>query len=280
MSRDRRFVVYADLDGTLLDHDTYSFDEAEPAIRMLEKKGIPLVINSSKTRSEIERYRSLLGNKHPFISENGGGIFIPEGYFSRSFKCDRTSDGYRIIELGTPREELREVLESAARETGIRIKGVSEMSLPEITEITGLDPDSAVFVKQRDYSEPFLIYGDANEIRKKIIEKGYDHTRGSRFHHILGGNDKGRAVRILTEIYRSESPAVETLGIGDSLNDLPMLREVDFPVLARKKGGAWDEECRLPKLLLAQGEGPAGFNSAILKFLIKYEGKPTAENSI
>lgn len=275
-----RFVVYTDLDGTLLDHDTYSFDKAMPAIRMLERKGIPLIINSSKTRPEIERYRSLLGNKHPFISENGGGIFIPEGYFRHGFRIDRTSDGYSVIELGTPRDVLKDVLKSVARETGVRLKGVSDMSLSEVSEVTGLDLESAAYVKERDYSEPFLIDGDESEVRRKIIEKGYDHTRGSRFHHILGGNDKGRAVRILTEIYNTESPSVETLGIGDSLNDLPMLKEVDVPVLVRKKGGAWDEECRLPKLVLADGEGPAGFNSVILKYFISYEGKTSTQNSI
>jgi len=32
-------------------------------------------------RKEIEYYRKKLDNNHPFISENGGGIFIPKGYF-------------------------------------------------------------------------------------------------------------------------------------------------------------------------------------------------------
>jgi len=269
----RRFVVYTDLDGTLLDHDTYSFDIASPALRLMEREGIPLVINSSKTRPEIERYRSLLGNNHPFVTENGGGIFIPEDYFSRIPGCDKRSDGYCVIELGTPRGELKAVLESVAGETGIHIRGISDMSISDITEITGLDPESAAFVTERDYSEPFLVYGDETEVRRKIIEKGYDHTRGSRLHHILGGNDKGKAVKILTGIYRSESPAIETLGIGDSLNDLAMLKEVDFPVLVQKKGGVYDEGCRLPDLILADGEGPAGFNSAILDFFARYQGK-------
>jgi mannosyl-3-phosphoglycerate phosphatase len=272
----RRFVVYTDLDGTLLDHHTYSFDKAVPALRLLESEGVPLVINSSKTRPEIERYRSLLGNTHPFVTENGGGIFIPESYFSRSPGCDRKSGGYCIVELGAPREELKAVLKSVARESGIHLRCISDMSLQEIMEATSLDEESAAFVMERDYSEPFLIYGDESEVGRKIIEKGYDHTRGSRFHHILGGNDKGKAVRILTGIYRSESPSIETLGIGDSLNDLAMLKEVDFPMLVQKKGGAYDEDCRLPNLTLAEGEGPAGFNSAILNFFVRYQGKTSS----
>jgi mannosyl-3-phosphoglycerate phosphatase len=275
-----RFLVFTDLDGTLLDHDTYSFDRALPALRLLDKENIPLVINTSKSRGEIERCRSLLGNRHPFVSENGGGIFIPESCFSRKFRYDRASGGYLVIEPGTPREELRDVLKSVADETGIRLKGLSDMSLSEIMEATGLDEESARLAMERSYSEPFLIYGDEAAVVRKIAEKGYSHTRGSRFHHILGENDKGKAVRILSGIYRIESPSIVTVGVGDSPNDLPMLKEVDFPMLVRKKGGIYDSGCRLENLTLADGEGPAGFNSAILKFFIKYEGKTSTENRI
>ncbi|MEW6145342.1 MAG: HAD-IIB family hydrolase [Thermodesulfobacteriota bacterium] len=276
-----KFLVYTDLDGTLLDHDTYSFDKALPALRLLEVENIPLVINTSKSRGEIERYRSLLGNAHPFISENGGGIFIPEGYFSRKFRYDRTYGGYHVIERGTPRDILRGVLSRVASETGISIRGISDMSLAEIMESTGLDEESAFLAMERSYSEPFLIIGgDEAEVGRKIAERGYSYTRGSRFHHILGDNDKGKAVRILTGIYRNESPSIETIGVGDSLNDLPMLKEVDFPVLVRKRGGIYDSGCRLGNATLADGEGPSGFNSALLKFFIKYEEKTSTENRI
>ncbi len=35
-------VVFSDLDGTLLDHDTYSFEPAADAIRLLKRRGIPI----------------------------------------------------------------------------------------------------------------------------------------------------------------------------------------------------------------------------------------------
>jgi hypothetical protein len=59
-----------------------------------------------------------------------------------------------------------------------------------------------------------------------------------------------------------------------------MLKEVDFPVLVRKTGGIHDSECRLANMTLADGEGPSGFNSALLKFFIKYEEKTSTENRI
>ena len=83
----KKTVVFSDLDGTLLDESSYSFKDALPAVRLLQLRAIPLVLCSSKTRAEIEPCRLSLHNRHPFISENGGGIFIPPGYFSAPFEA-------------------------------------------------------------------------------------------------------------------------------------------------------------------------------------------------
>ena len=46
-------LLVSDLDGTLLEEDTYGFEEAVPVLRFLAKAEIPLVLASSKTRKEI-----------------------------------------------------------------------------------------------------------------------------------------------------------------------------------------------------------------------------------
>ncbi|MFQ5696467.1 MAG: mannosyl-3-phosphoglycerate phosphatase, partial [Terriglobia bacterium] len=48
-----RLIVFTDLDATLLDHQTYSWAAAEPALRRLRLLGIPLVFCTSKTRAEV-----------------------------------------------------------------------------------------------------------------------------------------------------------------------------------------------------------------------------------
>jgi mannosyl-3-phosphoglycerate phosphatase len=268
-----KVVIFTDLDGTLLDHDTYSFGPALPALDAVESRGIPLVICTSKTRAEIEKYREVLGNSHPFISENGAGIFIPEEYFKRPFHHDNETNGYLVIELGTSHEKLAGVLKSVSEETGIEVKGISEMTVSEVMEITGLNEESAGLASKRDYSEPFLVNGNeeaAKTIQRKITEKGYRHTRGGRFHHILGSNDKGRAVEILSGLYREELGQIRTVSIGDSLNDLPMLKAVEYPVLVQKPDGKYDPQINLGNLIYADGPGPSGWNSAILKLIIKF----------
>ena len=71
----RRMIVFSDLDGTLLDHETYSFEPARPALDRLKREGHVLVLASSKTAAEIAPLRDAMGFSHcPAIVENGAGI--------------------------------------------------------------------------------------------------------------------------------------------------------------------------------------------------------------
>ena len=87
-----KLVIFSDMDGTLLD-SKYSFRDAEKALDLIKKKKVPLILSSSKTRAELELYRKKMRNRHPFIVENGGAIFIPKNYFSSfmvvSHHCNR-----------------------------------------------------------------------------------------------------------------------------------------------------------------------------------------------
>jgi len=71
----RNYIIFSDLDGTLLDHKTYTFDPALEALSIIKSRQIPLILSSSKTRAEIERIQSHLTLKDPFIFENGSGVF-------------------------------------------------------------------------------------------------------------------------------------------------------------------------------------------------------------
>ena len=95
---------------------------------------------------------------------------------------------------------------------------------------------------------------------------GYQYFRGTRFYHILGDNDKGLAVKVLTDIYQQEAerPLV-TAGLGDSPNDFPMLRAVHVPYLVKGPDGRYASKS--PAFVRADEIGPEGWNSAVLKFI-------------
>ena len=70
----------------------------------------------------------------------------------------------------------------------------------------------------------------------------------------------------MTGLYRRMWGEVETIGLGDSLNDLPMLAAVDIPVLVQKKDHTW-ENIDLPELRRIPGVGPQGWSRAIKEIL-------------
>jgi mannosyl-3-phosphoglycerate phosphatase len=264
-----KLLIFSDLDGTLLDRKTYSFEPALPALQVIRMKRIPLILSSSKTRAEMERYRKRLENDHPFISENGGAVFVPKGYFSFPFPYDRESDDYLVLELGTFYLKILEVLRAVKDETGLSIKGFSDLTAEEISVRCGLGLEEAGLAKMREYDEPFLLEGGTGEVemvRRKIEEKGMTYVWGGQFHHLLGRNDKGKAVEILKELYVREFSSVSSVAIGDSLNDIPMLLVVDHPIfLKEREEGGPEILCR--NLTSYRGAGPSVWNEAILHLL-------------
>lgn len=259
-------VVFTDLDGTLLDPESYRFDAAIPALELLRAKGVPLVLCSSKTRREIEVYRRRLGNGEPYIFENGGGICIPEGLFPAAVEGD-VSDGCTVIPLGTPYDLLRGELAALRGELGVAVTGFGDLTAAGVAKLTGLPLGEADLARRREFDEPFVFDDQfdprATDFLRAIEGRGLRWTRG-RFFHILGDNDKGRAVRLLTGIFRRARPVLTTVGLGDSLNDLPLLQAVDIPVLVQHADGSYVDGVRSPRLLLADGAGPTGWNRAVL----------------
>lgn len=265
-----KWVIFSDLDGCLLDERTYSFEPAQAALCLIEEKKIPLVLVSSKTRAEMEEYRRRLRNDHPFVSENGGALFIPKGYFSFPFSHERESGKYFILELGTFYPQVIRALEFIKRETGIQIRGFHDLSEEDIVRLSGLSHEEAVRAQKREYDEPFLIEGGRREIeivREKIKERGLNYVWGGKFHHILGKNDKGKATQILIEFYKKEFSSISTVGIGDSLNDLSMLQAVDHPIFLKGEENLSSEISQVKNLVVIEGRGPQAWNEAILSVL-------------
>ncbi|MFN3532306.1 MAG: HAD-IIB family hydrolase, partial [Candidatus Brocadia sp.] len=152
----------------------------------------------------------------------------------------------------------------------LMIKGFSDLTPEEISTATGIDISSAKLAKKRFYSEPIIIEGDKetiHEVKQMISSSGLNFMEGGRFHHVFGTTtDKGKAVRMLINIYKDNfTDSIKTIGLGDSLIDLPMLATVDIPILVKKSSGNYDKRIQLPNLIYADGIGPEGWNKAILK---------------
>ena len=260
-----RLLIFTDLDGTLLDYYTYSHEAVKPLVNRLTQSGIAVITCTSKTRAEAEYYRYLLDLDTPFIVENGGAIFISQDYFPFEYEYQRRSDGYNVIELGMPYAEVKRRLDAARKKNELPLRGFGDMSDDEVAELTGLDRASAGRARQREYGETLDLNGleaDLRPILDIMTEAGLEWTRGSRLYSVAQGSDKGKATGMLIDLYKRQSGRVQTIGLGDSPNDAPMLKIVDYPVLVQKPGSYW-EELAVPNLTRVKGIGPEGWLAAV-----------------
>ncbi|MGH9796349.1 MAG: HAD-IIB family hydrolase [Candidatus Acidiferrales bacterium] len=269
-------IFFTDLDGTLLDHDSYSWAAAEEALHELERRRLPLVFVTSKTRAEVEVLRRKMGNSHPFVTENGGGIFYPRGYFPQKV-ADSAPAGHQnmCIALARPYVEITQALDEVAEEAGVTVVGFHHMSAREVAQNTGLSPREAELARQREFDEPFFFAGSDEQQRRFVAlakQRGLSVERGGRFWHLFAGSDKGRAVQRLMRLYRDAlrgSARLRSVALGDSANDLPMLEAAGTAIVLPAPGGKHDEAMlkRLPRAVRASAPGPAGWNQAVLDLL-------------
>lgn len=271
-----QLVVYTDLDGCLLDSTTFSYEPAAPALEALRSQRIPLVLVSSKTRAEIEPLRRRLSHHDPFIVENGAAVFVPRGLFGFPLERARVRTSYDVIELGLPYSILRDVLKQIEKNVATPLRGFGDLSVDEVMQMTGLGREDAFLAKQREYDEPYLLEGPTaliEEVCRQIVVRGLRWTKGGRFFHLTGDNNKGQAAALLLRCYQrqrqlqGDSDRIETVGIGDSVNDAPLLAVVDHPILVQKPDGSYDPDIHIPGMIRASGIGPIGWNHAVQELL-------------
>jgi mannosyl-3-phosphoglycerate phosphatase len=261
-------AVFTDLDGSLLDHDTYSFENARPALERIRDQGIPLVFASSKTRSEIEALQAAMGIREPFIVENGAAVFFPDGYRNWRIREGVRQPPYTVIRLGATYSEIRSCVQEL--QMVFNIQGFGDLGVKDIERISGLSPAQAGLAKQREFTEPFLLDDDSGffDLQAAAEASGFTITRGGRFYHLMGmGQDKGMAVRrTVAVIRRNMGQPFCTIGVGDSANDAAMLQSVDIPILIPHPDGTY-EDLDLTGLRRACHPGSRGWNDTTLELL-------------
>lgn len=267
MSAEPQRLVFTDLDGTLLDHHSYSYSDAMPRLRALERMSIPVIPVTSKTRAEIEQLRRELGNRHPFVVENGAAVFIPAGYFPEQPADTRAYDGYWLREFAPPRSRWLELLERMEDKYSGEFSSFFRLGTRGIMELTGLTEARARQANQREYSEP--VHWIGRESRKQrftadLEAAGATVLQGGRFLSVSGNADKGRALRWLRACY---PPPVQDIAAGDSANDCAMLEAAGTALLVRSPSHAFPVLRRDEGVLHSRALGPAGWSEGIARWL-------------
>ena len=251
-----------------------SSDSVANALHEMQRRSVPLVFASRGTRTELELVRRRMENQQPFITEGGGGLFVPEGHFRQRPEGAQTIRHYHQVSFARPYAETCDALEETAEKAGVEVVGFHQMSAREVAENSGLPPRIAEAARLREYDEPFFFVGEEAKASKRLAEAGraggWKITRGERFWHFSGGADMAAAVRKLMEMYRTARHArVRSLSIGSSRHDLPLLAATGRAVVLPTADGVYDEELeeRLPAGRRAEQGGMDGWSEAVLAAL-------------
>lgn len=289
------YLVSTDLDGTLLDHDTYSWEAALPSLQFLKKEGVPIVINTSKTYEEVTQLQKALNIGDPFIVENGSALYLTLDFLKKNnisnddlsqlvdqqhLELDKSKNVYRIL-FGQHRNEIINLVYSLRRDLSYNFTGYSDWSKNELMLHTGLTEENAELSMKRLYSEPML-WNDTEtaliEFSKKLKSESLSLLKGGRFYHVLGRTNKAKPVLFLKELLSFNKTNDETqpsnqstnsekklnvIALGDSPNDKDMLEIAEYPVWVKSPKAPYPKHNCKTSPYLTQGLGPQGWHEAI-----------------
>lgn len=261
----QNLIVFTDLDGTLLDHETYSYADAAPALTQLRQLGIPLVLASSKTAAEIQPLRTQLGFSHcEAIVENGSGILEPH------------DDGRQSP---ATYQRLQQTLNQIPAPLRRQYRGFTDWSAEEISERTGLPQEDAANSKLRHFSEPGLWLGadrDRDEFVSAAQAAGLTVQQGGRFLTLSFGGNKAQRMMEITKRYANAGKYPFVVALGDAQNDVAMIEQADLGVIipnpSHQELPPLDGEAT-GQIIRARIPGPAGWNQVITSLLEKAERK-------
>lgn len=269
--RARQIIVTTEVEGSLLEPGGRSLFEQRAGLDFLAAHGIPLVINSHRTRAEIERLHQRFDLLAPFISEYGSALFLPHGCFP--FVPDRTQPalGGEVIEFGKRYQDVVDGLRLACRESGVRVVGFSELTIDEVARELGITTVEAQLVKLREYTELIRIveHDDAalGRLVSALRRQGLQCIRRGGHYLVSATPDPAESLRTLRALWRLTWGDHVVIGLGHSEDDVAWLEHVDVPVIIPNQRAKVPVRAlpKLPAVHVTKWPGRQGWSEAIFE---------------
>lgn len=264
------WIISTDLDGSLLDGN-YVWDGAEAALKVIAEAGIPLILNSSKTLSEMHFFSQALGLSTPLIAENGTVIAFPKSIEWMPDSVD-IEDGYGVLRSSMNRTKILDLAYELRNLKGYNFTGFNDITAEELAERLELEIEPAKAALKRYGTEP-IVWRDSDEaliaFKGALENVGITLIRGGHFHHLMPAvASKGAAMQSILDFYQKERSEFtwKTLAIGDSPNDLSMLELADEAlVIPNPDNGTL--QLKRADYTIADVSGPSGWGDAVIKLL-------------
>jgi predicted mannosyl-3-phosphoglycerate phosphatase (HAD superfamily) len=205
----------------------------------LDHSGIPIVWVTARSRAQMDEPRRKFGHQHPFIGEDGCGVYLPEDYFHlRPAKTVRKGR-FTCIPLAAVQPAACDALELLSEQTGVSTVSLRSLAPRELEQNTGLPPRDAELARQRDFDELFFFAGAAETDIARFVAEANSRRIALRQRGVLWslavGADLGLCIRELSKLYeRALRTHPTVLGIATGAEAEGLLPVCDRGLLLAK----------------------------------------------
>jgi len=241
-------IVYLQIDE-LIPSPGDPFPGFDEFSRELDRLGIPCVWLTNRTRLQIDAPRRKVSHTHPFIAEEGCGVYLPEDYFHLRAQASRSGRAepmetmrlgrFTCLPVAEAQPAAAEALESLATEMRVSVVPLRSLAPRELAQNTGLQRREAELARQRDFDELFFFAGASAE-QMSVFQSAARNSnlqvraRGSLWSLAIGASTS-RCMRLLSELYtRALHAHARTVGITTTLEQKDFLAACDRIVVLTK----------------------------------------------
>jgi mannosyl-3-phosphoglycerate phosphatase len=242
--RQTSIVLYIAIDDLIPPHGKViaGLDEFTAA---LDHRGTPAVFLTSRTRLQMDEPRRKLSHTHPFIAEDGCGVFLPEDYFHlRPDSSTSRPRGTATVRLGRftclpiaqQQPAASEALEALAADTGVSVVPLRSLAPRELAQNTNLPLREAELARQRDFDELFFFAGATEKDIANFQAAGRERNvqlrrRGVLWSLAIGASVR-RCVSDLSKLYdRALRSHARSVGIATPGQEAELFAACDRAIL-------------------------------------------------
>lgn len=193
----------------------------------LDHAGVPAVWLTSRSRLQFDDARRKHAHTHPFITESGCCVYMPEDYFHLRPEKTVRLGRFTCIPIAEKVPAAAQALEGLSEETQVPVVPLHSLSPRELAQNTGLPQREAELARQRDFDELFFFAGASDADIQRFVFKAREQKLQLRQHGVIWslaiGANVGRGIRELAKLYdRALRYHPTTLGVAtaDEAEDL------------------------------------------------------------
>ena len=274
----KRYLIFTDLDGTLLDHKNYSYGDNKKFISFIINNQNDVIFNTSKTFSESSDLLNELNlTNMPFSTENGALLYFPKNRFK---KIKNSLDYGRYWKIKIAKLSSLNWHKFLLKKQKIfKFLIAQDLDSKILKKYTNLD--NTIKMLKREASQIILWQDSLINLKKfkhqvKQEKKGI-LIQGSRFMQISSVCNKRIAKNLISHVYDIQfhgKYSKNTIALGDSKNDIDMLNSASYPCLIKNPSGSFPKLRSNKKNIIKSSKlAPDGWSQVLYKLNQTLENK-------